>query len=1008
MDIRVLGNVEIHGERATIRLARASERCVLAVLALNAGRPVPAMTLADHLWATAEQSDRALNTVGDYVRRVRAAVKRAGGSPDSLRTDRGSHSYVLDVAADQVDYLRFTELAASGRNGGGPTVLRQALALWRGPALADVTGLWADRRRYAMEAERLALYEEVLAADLAAGRHAEVVREITTLVDETVPTERLILLGARALAESGQHGAVRGWADLASRRLQDATGATIGAATAARIAEFAAAAGTKGAPAMFSLRGDVAGFTGRGDEIDRLLDAVDRDCAQAVAIHAVDGMPGIGKTAFSVHVAHRLAERYPDGQLFVELHGHTPGTRPVTPEDALASLLLSTGLEPAALPSGLDDRARLWRSQVAGLRVLIVLDDVADHDQVRPLLPGAAGSLVLLTSRHQLPALDSTVHLTLNVLPHEQAVRMLTRLAGIGPDHGDPDAAAEVVELCGRLPLAIALAAGQLRSHPTWTVRYLADQLAAADSRLERLSIGDRSVEIAFDMSLHALPPNQQRLLRLLGAHPGPEVDVYAVAALLDSDLTEARRCLEGLHADHILDETAPGRYQMHDLVRAFARLRAEDLDREDRDQALSRVLGYYVHTTASASAHSSARPMLTYVVSTTPPRHGPVLADADSANAWLAQELTTLIGCVEQAASDGHQRAAMDLAVALHPFLRIDRWTAALVIYDAALTAAVRIDDRSAQANFHACLGNFHRTLADFDKSAAHLRTALDLADDLDDRWIQAFVRKEMATIRSMTGDFSGAYELLTEACRLFTDLGDDFGRANALKLIGACHYYLGHFDLAMSTLTEARELLAKLGHLSQEADTLKFVATVLRARGEVQAAHDIAVQAVELAEKSGYLQVLGLALVELGEAERDLGRREAAIATLSRAVELFTEVGFRAGVAGTNTMIAAIHVLLDQHEAAAELLNRALAEQEELGVRGDVAETLIALGRLARHYPQAGDAEAFCRRALAIVQEIGPVTVEIQALTELARCGVPDGPELSRRAKELADGLG
>lgn len=582
MEIRLLGPVAIHGPAGVVRLRRAGERCVLAALAFAVGQPVAVTTLVDHLWLPAEQSDKSIETVGSYARKVRSALRQAGGTPGVLRYDRAAHTYVLAVDPDQVDYRRFTELAADARRTGNPAALADAVRLWHGPALAGVAGHWADHRRHTLDAELLAAHEDLLQLQLVDGRYESVAAAAADLVQAMTPTDRLLLLGARGLAGSGRHTAIRAWVARVTSLMRQTIDAAPSSDVLDGIERLITGATTRSAPptsvpaatAMFGMRADISTFTGRTDELRDLVAAVDTaldNAAHAIAVHAVDGMAGVGKTAFGVHAAHHLAGRFPDGSLFLELHGHTPGRRPVPPADALDSLLRAAGVPPAAIPPRLEDRSRLWRDRMAGRRILLVLDDAAGHDQLRPLMPGPGGSLVLITSRHRLPALDGATSLTLEVLPPEASADLLVKLAGRPAEHVDRRAVAEIVARCGYLPLAIALAGAQLRTHPRWTPRFLADLLAEEHHRLEHLRAGDRSVAAAFGMSFRQLPADRQRVFRLLGRHPGPEVDAHALARLADITHSEARHQLEALYADHLVQETAPNRYQLHDLVRAYA-----------------------------------------------------------------------------------------------------------------------------------------------------------------------------------------------------------------------------------------------------------------------------------------------------------------------------------------------------------------------------------------------------------------------------------------------------
>jgi hypothetical protein len=298
-----------------------------------------------------------------------------------------------------------------------------------------------------------------------------------------------------------------------------------------------------------------------------------------VGIHAIDGMAGIGKTTFAVHAAHQLAATFPDGQFFLRLHAHTAGQRPVEPGDALAGLLLTAGVPAAQIPPGLEARAGRWRDQVAAKKVMLLLDDAAGHEQVRPLLPGSADSLVLVTSRRRLTALEDATVISLDTLPPGEAAQLLARLAG-RPDLGSGvGAGGEITRSCGFLPLAIGMIASQLRHHPTWTAASLAGSLAAARDRLGLMHAENLSVAAAFDLSYQDLTPAQQQLFRRLGLIPGPTFDAYAAAALDSTSLDQILRDLAELYDQHLIIELAPGRYQMHDLLRAHARALAAQLD---------------------------------------------------------------------------------------------------------------------------------------------------------------------------------------------------------------------------------------------------------------------------------------------------------------------------------------------------------------------------------------------------------------------------------------------
>jgi hypothetical protein len=341
------------------------------------------------------------------------------------------------------------------------------------------------------------------------------------------------------------------------------------------------APGAFAAAATRALPRDIAAFTGRHTELAQLMGtlAAAEAGGAVVGIHAIDGMAGIGKTTFAVHAAHRLAGAFPDGQFFLPLHAHTAGQQPVDAADALASLLLTARVAAAQIPPGLEARAGRWRDQVAGKKILLLLDDAAGHEQVRPLLPGAAASLVLVTSRRRLALPEDAAVVGLDVLPPDQAATLLARLAGRAGIRAGDAAVAEVGRLCGYLPLAIGMAASQLRHHPTWTAAQLADGLAYTRDRLALGHAGNLAVAAAFGLSYADLTAGQQRLFRRLGLVPGPELDAHTAAALDGTSLDEGRRRLDELSDQHLLTEPAPGRFRLHDLLREQARALADAPD---------------------------------------------------------------------------------------------------------------------------------------------------------------------------------------------------------------------------------------------------------------------------------------------------------------------------------------------------------------------------------------------------------------------------------------------
>ena len=592
------------------------------------------------------------------------------------------------------------------------------------------------------------------------------------------------------------------------------------------------------AAATRTLPRDVASFTGRGAELTQLLGAIDDLAADGgvVGIHAIGGMAGIGKTAFAVHAAHRLAPRFPAGQIFLPLHGHTPGQRPVDPADALASLLLTAGVAAAQIPPGLETRMALWRDWLAGRQLLLVLDDAAGSEQVRPLLPGSGGCLVLVTSRRHLTALDDARTISLDTLPPGDAAALLVRLAaraGLSP--ADP-AVAEIAGLCGYLPLAIGMVARQLHHHPAWSLGRRAAELAAAVDRLELMATENLSVAAAFNMSYADLTGEQQRLFRRLGLHPGADIDAYAAAALDGTDLPAARRGVEALYDQYLLTELAQGRYRLHDLIREHARALADRLDPDhDRDGATARLLDYYQHAAARADALIARQ---THPAPASAdgavPAAVPALAGREQALAWARAERASLLACLDHATGTGQHTRVIALTAGLAGLLRRDgHWADAITRHTAAIQAARHLGDRLGQAGALNDLGDVRWLTGDYPAAAQALEQALGIYRDLGDRLGQANALSNLGAARRSMGDYPAAARAEEQALGIYRDLGDRLGQAFALRHLGYVRRMTGDYPAAVQALEQALGIYRDLGDRLGQATALSYLGDVPAADG-------------------------------------------------------------------------------------------------------------------------------------------------------------------------------
>ncbi len=757
-------------------------------------------------------------------------------------------------------------------------------------------------------------------------------------------------------------------------KLTGAARAEFEAAARGRVAGDAAAssAGSGGSggglAAVRTLPRDVSSFVGRAAELEQMIIAARNSAAAdgVVGIWAISGMAGVGKTVFAIHAAHRLAQDFPDGQIFLALHGHTPGQKAVDPADALAGLLLTAGVPAQQVPSGLEARSRLWRDRLAGQRLLLVLDDAAGHEQVRPLLPGTAGSLVLITSRRHLTALQDVATISLDVLSSDDAAALLIRLAD-RPDISAGEAAvAEITRQCGYLPLAIGMLARQLHHRPAWTTGRLAADLAAARSRLEFMHAENLSVAAAFDLSYADLTGWQQRLFRRVGLHPGAEIDAYAAAALGGASVAAARRGLGDLYDQHLLTEPTMGRYRLHDLIREHAQgLAARDLA-EDNEAARCRLFDYYLHTARVAGIFLERRPPAGPVPALgVVPAEQPDLRARRDAVGWLEAERLNLHAVVGGAdaggAADGADAGRLEyasaIAATIHGFLRAhNHWGQALTMHHLALGAARRrrelaearagagagagaeagVDGARAmadEARAMADLGDTLYLLLDYPAAFEHFTQALGLYRELGDRLGEASVLSSLAVVWQHTGDHRTAAATQEESLRLYRSIGHRLGEAAALNRLARTRFATCEYEAAADCQDQALRLYREAGDRLGEAYALAGIAEVHNVRGDLVAAAKTLSDALGLYRQLGNSLGEANALTTLGLIQHSTGDFPAAIGTLNRALELYRQLGSALGEANALINLSGVYQATGDYPAAAQALPRALTICRELG---------------------------------------------------------------------------
>lgn len=681
---------------------------------------------------------------------------------------------------------------------------------------------------------------------------------------------------------------------------QELAAAARGAPASGGAADYDVAEPGQAPPVPAQLPADVAGFTGRAQELARLTSLLhDGRVPATLVITAIAGTAGVGKTALALHWAHLVGGRFGDGQLYVNLRGFDPVAAPVPPAEALRGLLDALAVPPERIPQDLEARAGLFRSLLAGRKMLIVLDNARDEQQVRPLLPASPGSLVIVTSRNQLTGLavaDGARLLTLDVLTHDEATALLTARTGATRAAAEPQAVAEIVSLCACLPLALAVAAARAQARPGFPLAALAAELRDAASRLDALDTGDpaASVRAVFSWSYQQLGTAPARMFRLLGLHPGPDISVPAAASLAATDEPGARRLLGELARAHLIAEHVPGRYGFHDLLRAYAAAQAREHDSDsDREAAIARMLSHYLH---SADAAAWQLEETRAPVSIAPPEPGTVPERIDGlarALAWFQAEYPVLAAALALADSAGFGLHAWQLAWNMVSFLALHGdFREVEAIQRTAMAAATRIGDLAGQATCGRMLAGTYSRLGDYDRALAHFAASLVLYQRLGDRMGEAKILHGLGTVAYNQGRYDEALDYREQCLRLYRAIGFKGGEARMLNNVGMLHTLLGDYQRAQA----------------------------------------VSRQALALCQEAGYRGIEPYAWDTLGFAEHHLGNFGEAAACYQRSLDIFREFGDRPSEADILTHLGDTHQATGDLPGAREAWRQALAILEDL----------------------------------------------------------------------------
>jgi DNA-binding SARP family transcriptional activator len=928
--LSVLGPLEAWRDGTPVGLGEPKQRAVLALLALSPYTLIQREVLIDALWRE-NPPQTAVQLVQGYVSRLRHILDpgRPPHDPRGLLVSVGA-CYRLQATEDQLDLLAFGQLAGRARAAASAGELdaaceafEQALELWRPGPLADVRVLRGHPAVTQLSQAHAATVMEYAGVAASAGSPQRALSYLQELTVAEPLNEKAHALLMDALAGSGRQAmALQEYEDL-RRRLDDELGVRPGrelSATLQRVLRQEASAAAADAGTRNDGRaGRAAGvmetpitgqssvprqlppavrhFVGRRAELESLTALLDQPDGMPgpVLITAIGGTAGVGKTALAVHWAHQIADRFPDGQLYVNLRGFDPSGRPMTPAEAIRGLLDALEVPAERLPASQDAQAGLYRSLLSGRRMLVLLDNARDAGQVRSLLPGSPGCLVVVTSRSQLAGLvvaEGAYPLTLDMLTEAEARELLALRLGAERLSAEPRAAAELIGLCARLPLALAIASAR----PRFPLRDLAAQLRDTHSRLDALDAGDpaASVRAVFSWSTRQLTGEAARMFGLLGIHPGPDISVPAAASLARRTQPKARALLCELARAHLIAEHVAGRYAFHDLLRAYAAEQAHRTGTEaGRKAAVGRVLDHYLHTAAGAARllDPSKEPVVLAA-----PRPGVAAgqpAGYSQALAWFEAEYQVLLAAVAFAAGSGFDAHAWQLPWAMAYVLQArGHWQDWAATQRLALAAATRLGDTAAQALSSRLLAMACNELGDYEQALGHYTSSLTLYQRLGDRLGEVKIYQNLTFLAERQGRDADALGHAEQALRLCQAIGDQASEAVALNALGWCHGRLGDYQKARAFCRQAVTLSAEAGHRRLEGEAWDSV----------------------------------------GYAEHHLGNLAEAAACYQRALSLHRESGFRYDEADTLTHLG------DTRHAAGELAQAREAWRQALAILEDL----------------------------------------------------------------------
>ncbi|HEX6684681.1 MAG TPA: BTAD domain-containing putative transcriptional regulator [Candidatus Limnocylindrales bacterium] len=976
MEFLLLGPVEVLESSAPVPLGGAKPKALLAALLLERGRVVPIMRLIDVLWGDSPPRT-ARDVIQTYVKSLRRTFAERGHDDVIVTQPPG---YLVRVAPTDVDVHVFTDLLSRARQSGDPgnvaELLRQALELWRGPALAgmDYTLLAGEAAR--LEEMRLRAIEERISAEQTLGRYEELAPELTTLVAEHPTNERLRSQLMVTLYQLGRQSDALALYREGRQALIEELGVEPGAeltstheAILRNDLHWRPISSTVEAAIPSQLPWVPAEFVGRSGETAALLRGLPSR-PQVIA-----GAGGTGKTTLAVHVAGKLAASYPDGQLYAHLDGMSQV--PAAANEVLGRFLRALGMADARLPDSLQERANLFRTRISGRRVLILLDDARDEGQVRPLLPGGQTCGVIITSRSRLSGLGTSL-IELDVMPHDDALNLLAQLAGDERADVDPASAERIVDYCGQLPLALRIAAARLTSRKNLPLRWLADRLADESQRLSELAAGDLAVRASIQLSFDSLTSVQQTSLCRLGFLSVPEFGSYIVSWLIDGSSADGETTAEVLVDSQLVeflgvDDLGISRYRLHDLVRLYARERAEqDQERDALLAAVARVIQGWLSLTERTAEliagevewqHAFADISGWFTASPTDPR------------AWFEREQFALVPGLERAAALGmHELVSAFGAERLWTFfIGAGRFDLRNRMIDVILASARHNEDARGQAIMLANLGQLHYMRDRYAPARLSLTEALEKFREIGDALRELATLAGLASACRESGRLKESLHFLGQASALLTMSGDPPSVGYIKRLSGSVRLELGEFELALSDLEEALDAYRRIETQRGEGLVLRTLGLYYRATGNLPQALAHCRRARAAFQAVGDEWLEAYAIRAQAKTLVRLERGDELLPELERALSVCQQRDDRWGQGATLRVLGELHLAAGRWDLCDTFLQAAARIWEDIEAPLWMARTRLSLSRLYQARGQSAQATSALETALATFRTHG-----------------------------------